>query len=242
MKRACYGKGGKLVTPQEFIRRASPRYKERGIFPYCEACGQKVELYGVHNPEGPSRFDHQNLPDGADPLDDCVLANRNSRFKGMQPTGFDVNHGKKLRDDFFQDEFFGKTYCFMWKMCGKGNFPFNKFKEILNRADTKRIWEYSKIELWTIPYILLTLANFMYNNKYFFHFFIDKKKSSAINEIWENENKTSICKVFSDSGKLFSFGNIPNPLSISRANFNTYSSDCNFITEDFLISLRKFIN
>lgn len=240
MERACYGKGGELVTPQEFIRRASPRYKERGIFPYCEACGQKVELYGVHNPEGPSRFDHPNLPDGVDPLDDCVLAKRNNRFKGMQPTGFDENHGKELRDTFFQDEFIKRTYCFMWRMCGIGNFPFKKFEEILHRADAKRIWAYSKIELWSIPYILLTLANFIHKNKYEFHFYIDKNKSSSINEIWENEGRTHIYKVLSISGIKFDYGQIENPVEISRDTFDKYSVDCDFLTENFLNYFRKF--
>lgn len=241
MNYACYNyPGGELVTPQEFIKRATPDYKNKGIFPYCEACGERVDLYGVHNHNGPSRFDHPNLPAEANPLDDCVLANRNKRFRGMQPSGFDLKHGQQLREEFYKITFIKKTYHFMWALCGRNNFPISKFESILKRAEKKKIWAYKDIMLWTIPYILLTFENFKYTSGIEFHFYIDKNKTTFINEIWNHPGKTFLCKVFSDTTKLIKSSHY-NPLSINKDNFEKISQDYNFIKDEQLSNILKLI-
>lgn len=114
MKRACYGRpNGPLVTPEEFIQQATPRYKERGIQPYCRACDEVVDLYGVHSPNVASRFDHKNLSPDADPLDDCVLANRTGRLQGLEPDGWDEEAGVRLRRAFFHDDTIAQAYALL---------------------------------------------------------------------------------------------------------------------------------
>lgn len=245
MDYAEYGRpGGKRVSPEEFIQQASPRFREKGIFPYCEACGQRVDPYGVHTPGGPRRFDHVNLPKDADPLDDCILANRNSKFKGMHPSSFDSEHGKQLRENFFDPENLKRTYCFMWKFCGAGNFPIKSLIKTLERADKKRIWSYSGIPLWTIPYILLTLDNFIHNNKYGknynFHFFIQKNKSSCLDDLWSGRSKNTLRKVFTDSGRLIEKATPQNPLPITEANFIEFSSDNSWIEQKYIDIVLKY--
>jgi hypothetical protein len=237
MKQACYKRPkGEHVTPQEFIRRASPDYKALKIFPYCPMCDQIVEVYGVHSPNGPSRFDHRNLKDGENPLDDCILANRNFRFRGMLPGHLNEEHGKILRQEFFQEKNLRQAYSFMLNVCGTGNLPINLFINCIIRADKKKIWSYADIPLWATPYIMLTLENFyIKNNSYPFHFYIDKTYSKPLNELWESQNRASLCKVFSDSGKLIrSKSDMPNPLKISKENYFKFSNDGNWI-EEFLI-------
>lgn len=235
MDYACYGRpGGPKVTPQEFIRRASPRYKERGIFPYCEACNARVDLYGVHTLEGPTRFDHADLPNDADPLDDCILANRNPRFKGMHPRSFNSEHGKRLREEFFDSDNIRRVYCFMWKLCGPKNFPIKSFIKSLERADKKKIWSYSGIPLWTIPFILLTLDNFIHHKGFGFHFYIKKKKSTSIDDIWSENGKNSLCKVLTSSGELLEKTTIQNPLQISEDVFLELSSENSWIDQQYV--------
>lgn len=239
MNYACYGKPcGDRVTPQEFIRRASPRYKERGIFPYCEACGEKVDLYGVHTPNGPTRFDHANFPTDADPLDDCILANRNARFRGMQPESFDFPHGQQLRKNFFEEENLKRAYCFMWNLCGKNNFPIKSMRKCIERADRKNIWAYSGIKIWCIPYILLTLENFFHHKNYYFHFYINKKKSTFLSNIWTKNESAKLYKVFTDSGK--SIEKSPNnPLIFSENNFLTISNNTSWIVNDHINKIKS---
>lgn len=158
---ACIGSpAGQLVTPRDFVRLATPRFQSRGIFPYCQVCQEILEVYGVNTPAGPSRFDHANLPPDADPLDDCVLARRNSRLRGLEPDALDPGQGKSLRSQFFEPGNLRSAYAFCLHMCRKNNLPAEKFRSMLARADRKRIWAYAGIPLWTVPYILLTLENF----------------------------------------------------------------------------------
>lgn len=230
MKTACYGRpGGPLVTPEDFIKRAGPNYKRDGIFPYCEACGEKVDLYGVHNPNATSRFDHMNLSSNADPLDDCILANRSERFRGLQPTSLNEEYGKILRQKFFENENLKKVYIFMWLLCGKGNLPVIKVVNCIKRADAKGIWRYADLPLWVIPFVLLSLDNFKFKNSgSSFHFVINKRKSTNINEIWEDQTAT-LDKIFSDSGKLVNFtGKIKNPFPIKQKEYEILISSINW--------------
>lgn len=113
MERACYGHhGGKLVTVSEFLGKAQRTYKEHGVFPYCPACGEIVQVYGAHSIATTQRFDHQDAP-GTDPVDDCPLANRgDARFKYLVPRDWDFQAGKHLRRAFFEDENLKKAYSF----------------------------------------------------------------------------------------------------------------------------------
>jgi len=148
-----------MVDPVQFLARATPRYKERGIYPYCDACHEIVHLYGAHstNPGTIPRFDHPDLPPDADPLDDCVLANRNPRLRGLSPDGYDDVRGKRIRDQFLDSGQLSQAYAFCLDLCRTGNLPAAKFRSMFRRADRKRVWSYSGIQSWAIPYVLLTL-------------------------------------------------------------------------------------
>lgn len=239
MKYACYRiPGGEQVTPEEFIRRASPEYKKKGIFPYCPACGIKVELYGDHNPNVPSRFDHPNLPKGTDPLDDCILANRGKRFQGLQPEKIDPEYGKSLRKNFFEIENLKKAYFFMWKICGKGTIPFEKVRGCIVRADKKGIWKYEGLPIWCVPYILLTFENFAVESRTPFHFFIDKKKTTYINDIWKTD-RTRLVKVYSDSGRAVKSNGIENPVEISEIKYNDITANISWDTSPISLKIRN---
>lgn len=219
MKRACYGRpNGPLVTPEEFIQNATPRYKDLGISPYCPACDEVVDLYGVHSPNVTSRFDHKNFDQAADPLDDCVLANRTSRFQGLEPDGWDEEAGMRLRKEFFGDDNLAQAYAFCLALCRKGNLPTKTFRSMIRRADRKKIWFYVDIRLWVIPFILLTLENFarpMLNGVpgYSFHFVLDKPKGTTISALWRSPSDCQLKKVFSDSGIPVKTDDNPFPLS-----------------------------
>jgi len=239
MKLACYGcPGGPVVTPEEFIERASPRYKEKGIFPYCQACEQIVEVYAPYSTNVSSRFDHHDLKHGENPLDDCIQANRSSRFKGLQNDRFDSAHGRALRSQFFEDERLKTAYAFMWRLCGKGNFPTEKFIQCILRADRKKIWSYKDIPLWVIPYILLGLENFTHTTKgYGFHFVIKKPSKSSADALWLTPEKCVLLKVFSDTGRPIRLPKdaavpktIPNPLPFSSSLFTKIAGDTSWVS------------
>lgn len=208
MKKARYGSvNGELVDPVEFVSRAPANYKTHNIFPYCDACHEIVHVYGVNtpNPKTVPRFDHANLVDGADSLDDCVLADRNGRFSGLGPDGYDDQRGQVLRRNFLESENLKMAYSFCLNLCHRGNLPKSKFRSMILRADKKRIWSYVGIEEWAIPFILLSLEDFTgqakSGKKYDFHFIFDKRRGSNASAIWDGSHPCYLVKVYSDSGK-----------------------------------------
>lgn len=236
MKTACYGTPhGRQVTPEEFIAKATPLYKNLGIFPYCPICKTVVDVYGVHSPNTTSRFDHPNFPSDADPMDDCILANRNSRFKGLQPSSIDLSQGHVVRSAFFDKSNLKQSYSFMHSLCGR-SLLCSVFNKCIDRADKNNIWSYKDIPLWSLPFILLTLENFS-NSKYCYHFILKKTKNTFINEIWTGVKQAFLVKVFSDSGKEFK--NDKNPMLISNENFHSNSQDVDWISDALITALKK---
>ncbi|MDO9268865.1 MAG: hypothetical protein Q7T96_07115 [Methylobacter sp.] len=240
MEKARYGSThGPLVDPVAFHIRATPRYKQLGIFPYCDACHEIVHLYGVHtpNPNITPRFDHANLVPDADPLDDCILANRNSHYHGLAPDGWDDYHGNIMREKFFEEDNLARAYAFCLNLCRHGNLPKDKFLSMLNRADRKRVWSYIGIPLWSIPYILLTLENFTDNKKGFgFHFSFIKPRGSNITALWQNPEECKIVKFFSSNSTIVQTSD--NPYPVSEKAILDKAGDTSWIGQGFLQSIK----
>lgn len=89
---------------------------------------------------------------------------------------------------------------------------------MISLADKKKIWSYVGIELWMIPYMLLTLCNFQHNKGFGFHFILHKQRKNdlSITEIFSS--KSEIQKVFTDSHMLMS-KSPNNPLVINKMNY-----------------------
>lgn len=234
---------GPLVDAKTFVARATPEYRKLGIFPYCDACHEIVHTYGVHtpNPRTVPRFDHADLAPDADPLDDCVLANRNDRFRGLHPKSFDEERGNEMRTRFFDDANLALFYAFCLHLCRKGNLPVAKFRSMLRRADKKRIWAYADIPLWAIPYVLLTLENFTAKKKdlsgdYGFHFVFNKPPGTNVNALWERSSECEIVRLFSSNGEPLNVDD--NPYPVSEEAMIAKAGDTNWISVDLLQKLR----
>lgn len=243
MKKARYGSvGGPLVDPMEFIQRATPEYKAHGIFPYCDACREIVHLYGVHtpNPKIKARFDHANRATNSDPLDDCILANRNSQKVQLVSDGCQDVYGRKMRDRFFTDENLSVAYGFCCELCRNRNLLTDKFLSMLSHADEKKVWSYVGIPLWAIPYILLTMENFIGYTKgrreYQFHFVLNKPNGADLSAVWQQPQNCDIVKLFSDGGRPVKAND--NPYPISEEALIAKAGDTSRITPEFLQLLR----
>jgi hypothetical protein len=241
MEKARYGSiHGPLVDPVEFHTRATADYKQKGILPYCDGCREVVHLYGVHTPNRKviPRFDHADLPADADSLDDCVLANRNDLWRGLQPDGYDDARGQKIRAQFMEPAFLAKAYVFCLSLCRAGNLPQRKFRSMLQRADRKRVWAYADIEVWTIPYILLSLENFSAKaangRGYEVNFVFKKPRGTGVAALWTHQQDCKILKVFSGGKEVRSSDN---PYPVSEAAFLEKSHDTSWITPSFLQAL-----
>lgn len=244
MERAKYGPDGHMVTVSEFIRLATPSYKERNILPYCPACRSSLEVYGAHSLNVTPHFNHPKINEYVDSLDICILSSRcDQRFAHMKPRSWDEVRGNDIRERFFRDDNLKAAYAFCWTMCGRGALPMSTWAEIIRRADKRSIWSYSGIELWSIPFILLTLCNFMRQTQsgiYGFHFFIQRDGMDYIQNIWESPGESRIVKVFSDSGKVISNpeGGPPNPTPVSDRGMRVDLNNFTWIDDKLLRKLR----
>lgn len=242
MEKALYGSvTGKSVTASEFLDLATPDYKKRNIFPYCAACHEIVHPYGVHTPNQntPKRFDHPDrLPD-ADPLDDCILANRNARYRGLEPDGWDDMRGALMRREFFREDNLAVAFAFCLSLCRKGNLPATKFRSMIRRADRKRVWAYVGIPLWAFPYVLLTLENFTGHgkdgNEYEFHFSFKKPSDSNISALWTRSQDCRIVKLFTSGETIVT---TDNPFPVSEKAMLEKIGNTNWIRPEFLQTLR----
>lgn len=234
---------GPLVDPVTFIKMATPEYKKRGIFPYCDGCQEIVHTYGVHtpNPDTVPRFDHADLLPDADPLDDCILANRNARYRGLGPDGWDDERGRVMRSQFFEEENLRLFYAFCLALCRNGNLPTAKFRSMIRRADKKRVWAYVDIPLWAIPYVLLTLENFVAaarNGKrpYAFHFIFNKPAGTNVSALWKQSSQCEVAKIFSSNGKPVAVDD--NPFPVTEEALINKAGDTSWITAAVLQMLR----
>lgn len=225
---------GQKVDPDQFLAIAGANYKEKGIYPYCEACGEPVDLYGVFstNPNTTPRFDHKNLSAGANPLNDCVLANRNKRLAWLLPDGFDDVRGERIRQQFREPEFMAQTYNFCLNLCRVKNLTTAQFRELCQRADKKRIWAYEGIQVWAIPYILLVLGDFTATRKdgsqYDFRFVFQRPRGSVMSALWENPKACRIKKVFGNGKKIIAHDN---PYPVSQNDFESKAGKYEWVIE-----------
>lgn len=248
MDTARYGSpSGPRVTPRQFIDRATPKYEQKGIFPYCEACHEVVHLYGVNttNLHTIERFDHANRDPAADPLDDCILADRESRFKGLAPSGWDDQRGHVIRQQFFQDENLRVAYGFCLAMCRHGNLPFSKFSSMVRRADQKRVWAYADIPVWAIAYILLTLETFTgkdrFGRLYEFYFSFEKPRRTNVSSLWEQSMACKLVKLFprkKDADKPVMFKADDNPFPVSAQAIQEKVGDTSWMKDEFILRLK----
>lgn len=114
---------------------------------------------------------------------------------------------------------------------------------MIQRADHNNIWSYVGIEVWAIPYILLSLENFSTPPSptkmgYNFHFVLRKARGTKISALWGG-SPCSIEKVFSDSGHRVSASD--NPYPVTAEAIRQKAGDTSWIREPLLRSLRVFV-
>ncbi|MBV2193685.1 MAG: hypothetical protein KUL81_10140, partial [Azonexus sp.] len=95
---------------------------------------------------------------------------------------------------------------------------------------------YADIPVWAIPYVLLTLENFVAKKKdggtYDFHFIFDKPRKTNASALWERSSECRIVKVFQSSGEPVSSDD--NPFPVSAEALAAKAGDVSWIRPDFL--------
>lgn len=121
--------------------------------------------------------------------------------------------GRRIRQDFFEEDTVKSAYAFCRSCVGTGNLPVAKFREMIDRADRLGIWSYAGMECWCVPHILLLLEDFGAGTAAPCRFAL--VKTSRLSSIWRGPGPVSISKLFSDTGspaKLIAGRTNPRPI------------------------------
>ncbi|OOS00892.1 hypothetical protein B0187_00950 [Haemophilus paracuniculus] len=245
--KACFRKpNGILLSAEEFLKKAGNNYKENHIHPYCPECNEKLTLVNANSVDKATIYRHYPLesPNGQqiseEAIDICSLRAKKSLRQSWFSASFNFSQSNQFRQDFMQPENLLKAYCFCWSLCGKGNLPMERFKKMIQLADKKKIWSYTDLELWMIPYMLLTLCDFPHKKGFDFHFILHKgnKKRLSVQELFQSNSELQ--KIFANGELMAKSPN--NPLPISETQYNTLTSQCCFINnQEFSDKLYQYI-
>ncbi|WP_338705638.1 hypothetical protein [Pasteurella multocida] len=219
--KACYKQPqGELCTPEEFLRRAGNNYKVHNIYPYCPECDEKLVISSQSVTNKLTHYRHYPLSNSEEVnlLSTCSLRNKTSNRQGWYCDNFNFSQVGKLINKFLNKDNLLDSFFFCWKLCGTKNLDLTDFGEILDLAIKKKVWAYAALELWQIPYIFLTLRDFTYQDRFYFHFILHKQKDNNLSISSIFNTPTELQKVFTDSGTLMS-KSPNNPLPVSKDAF-----------------------
>jgi hypothetical protein len=221
MKTALYQ--NQEVTPSEFRLRAGSDWLKLRRFAHCKVCQNIAEPWGVHLPDRPDRFDHENNVVG------CPLsAKPDIRYAALKPTEVDIQRIDEIRNAFMTTAIGTRAEEFCDYLVGPRVITNEVRQQMIAEADRFKVWGYRNILFWVLPYVFLTLVDFKIPEtkakpSFYVQFRFLKPFAGFIDDLWNKPDKCALEKVFIPSGKPSSFPP-GNPYPLSEAFFWTANS------------------
>uniref|UniRef100_E6QGM0 Uncharacterized protein n=1 Tax=mine drainage metagenome TaxID=410659 RepID=E6QGM0_9ZZZZ len=185
---------GRAVTPEQFLAMVGPEYRQLRIYPTCPSCGSDLAPYGVHSTKVQSRFDH---PDKTG----CPLSSTpDARYAFLRPNGWDWAARERLFARLCETENLKETYSVCRRIIPGLNSE--EFYRACQRAYQYGVFGYRGIELWVLPYLLVTLEDFPKNDKRSipYRFVLHKPDHTAIDVLWLEPQNCVLRAYFADTG------------------------------------------
>lgn len=163
MLEAITNRHKEMMTPEEFSKKYKSEYQKEWVYPVCPNCERNLHLYGIQSPATKAAFHH---PDGSD---DCELSNPQ---KAKNFPSYDFSNDNIIKE--FQAQENQRRSFSLCKNLLLNNikFKYKDFYELIKISKKKNIFYYKGLEVWMIPYILLTLKDFKNEEKDFFVRFV----------------------------------------------------------------------
>lgn len=213
MEKALYN--GKLLTPEQFEKKASREWQEKGLFARCpiQHCNRVVSPYGVHSLKVTPRFDH---PDG---VHDCPLSSTaDVRYRNLQPRSVNPEVAQQTKNNYLATTS-RQAKVFLAFILGNA-FSQTVYNKMLDRVDELSIWSYADITNWSIPYILATLLDYKTSKGHDYQCNFQKPRNGFIDDLWLTPEGCKLAKEFSNSGTLMTYPE-GNPYPVSEAFFQS---------------------
>jgi hypothetical protein len=224
---------GKSISANEFSSRFARAHLNGEIIAKCLVCGRKVDPYGLHSTRVNNRYDH---PNG---VRDCPLSSANDeRYKHLNSSTNDEGKGRSLRRAFLREGSLRSAYAFSLKVCGKGSLSGKKYGELIKIADGIGIWGYVGLPSWTVPFILLTLADFEATT-YNFSFRLQKSRSQPTDDLWLDPKDSKLEKIFPNGTPMDRAGVLENPIPICEKIYREVALDNDWVNDKVLSAVRR---
>lgn len=198
---------GQMVTPEGFVRKHGPSWRDKGILPFCGVCGVNLFPHAVPSVKVVSDFHH---PKGSL----CPLSSRpDPRYAHLTPSEFDPEEGKKLLETLCEDETLKATYAVCLKICR--TLTGNEFVDMCRAAHRFRIWNYKGMTVGLLPYVLVTLADLPKTEKRLqpLRLILHKPSGSSGEVLWLRPEDCSLIRIHADTGSPTKDPPIPVPWS-----------------------------
>lgn len=223
---------GTLVTVVEFLRR-----RTAGERTTCPACQEELFVHSVNSVVQPARFSHRRRQPG-EPT--CILSNAHHpdySWLTPVPDGVVTARAEELQRQFYTEENIARAFRFLVKMAGAGAITRPIFALLLNKANKLGVWSQSSLPVWAVPYLLLTLIDFVripFPGKVEqVRFILIKPRRCELKTLWHRPEQCRLERLVVRPAGIYrkapytksSEEPIANPLPFSEANFLSISAD-----------------
>lgn len=160
MKTAYWPNRNEQCTVQDFISEYGGKFerKKRSTGEpraRCPACLEPMKIVGEDRADQDPHFSHLNQNEGS-PF--CPLRNSSDyKYQFLTKVEYETEIGYRLRTSFMDN--WVKHYNFVRSYL-KGYIKFNEFIELVERAESEKLWHRPNLEEWQIPYIFLVWKDF----------------------------------------------------------------------------------
>lgn len=192
----------KTVSAEQFLREVGPDYKEKNIIPFCPCCKKPMKLYGVLSKVRGLTFKHV-IDSGY-----CLLSvTRDNPFYHLKTSSLNFFAGEKLKKEFCNEQNIKEAYAVALKLCNN-RLSTNEFITLCSIANKLNLWSLSKMDLQTIPYLLVTLNLFkeedkkIKNNRKYTYKLKLIKPSGTIDNLWNKPTECYLEKLFESGDQV----------------------------------------
>lgn len=192
----------KTVSAEQFLREVGPNYKEKNIIPFCPCCKKPMKLYGVLSKVRGLTFKH--VTDSGY----CLLSlTRNNPFYHLKTSHIDFSAGEQLKKEFCNEQNIKEAYAVALKLCNN-RLSTNEFIKLCTTANKLNLWSLSKMDLQTVPYLLVTLNIFkeedksIKNNRNYTYKLKLIKPGGTIDILWDKPSECYLEKLFENGEQV----------------------------------------
>ena len=154
--------GERILSLRDYATLTAGRQQADWPRIHCIACGRQVYPCGVQRvPAGfTPRFRHSGP--GAHSEEACPLSAGTKRFRGLRGNPFDASPSVAAvrRAQFLLPGLFRESYLVCRQLCGgEGSLSPATFARMVAAADSRSLWYLSALPPWSIPLLLMLMAN-----------------------------------------------------------------------------------